>query len=224
MVVSAGVLVFGTGSQAAPTAKAPQAAVALAPGYWSDYGQTIVNYNSNKCLQPQSYAAQAFIEQRTCDGSSLQRWKLSDPGTGYAVLVNQGSGLCIDLYANSEDEVGNGILLEQFYCNVAYTGQQWARSWGSRRYHYQVQNRIKGLCLDVRNRWEATVPCCRCGPARTTRPRSSSGSRTRDAPADDVQIPAPSTSAFGHRGTPHGPTVWPWGMLASSSLPICAPT
>jgi hypothetical protein len=143
-------LAVASAAQAAPREEAPRAAAALAPAHWSDYGQTIVNNNSGKCLQPQSNALQAFIEQRTCNGSSAQRWKITDAG-GYAALVNQYTGMCIALYADPED-VGDGTLLEQFYCYSADPAEQWSRARASRLYHYQVWNNIKGLCLQVRNR------------------------------------------------------------------------
>jgi hypothetical protein len=146
-VMLGGALAVGAGAQAAPSVQ-----TALAPVRWSDYGQIITNYHSGKCLQPQSSSANAFVEQRTCNGSALQRWKVTESGTGYAWLVNQGSGLCMDLYANSEAEVVNGTTVQVFYCSTEYTTEQWARSRGSRLYHYQVFNRVKGLCLDVRNR------------------------------------------------------------------------
>src|SRR5262249_12102982 len=62
-------LTVASAAQAAPQEEAARAAAALAPVQWSDYGQIIVNFNSGKCLQPQSNALQAFIEQRTCNNS-----------------------------------------------------------------------------------------------------------------------------------------------------------
>jgi hypothetical protein len=147
-LVTAGGLVAGPGAQASQ--RAPRTAPVSSA--WSSGPQIIVNFASNKCLQPKSYLEQALIEQRTCSSSQLQRWVSEDLGNGFVRLVNQGSHFCIDLLANTEAEVGNGTKLEQFDCNIAYTGQQWARSPGSRSAHFQVFNRIKGLCMDVTNR------------------------------------------------------------------------
>jgi Ricin-type beta-trefoil lectin domain len=71
------------------------------------------------------------------------------------MLVNQASQMCLDLQVNSEAEVVPGTLVQQFYCWTGYTSEQWNRSSGSRHYHFQVWTRIKGLCLDVRNRSSA---------------------------------------------------------------------
>jgi hypothetical protein len=149
VMVCAGALVAGSTAQAAT---APVGVNAL-PALWSDYGQHIVNYHSGKCLQPQSTAPQARIEQRTCTSpSSLQRWKVIDSGDGHAMLVNQGSGLCLDLFVNSEAEVALGTPVQQFSCWNGYTSEYWKRSRGSRYEYFQVLTRIKNLCLDVRDR------------------------------------------------------------------------
>lgn len=147
VAISGGLLVAGTGAQAAPAA-----APAYLPG-----SHAIINYNSNKCLQPQSLAPNALIEQRDCDNTSRQRWTSVDVGDGYALLVNQASGLCLDLQANSFPEVGNGTLTQQFYCSWPYDLERWNMSPGSRSNHFQVFNAftvpgIGWMCLDVRNR------------------------------------------------------------------------
>jgi hypothetical protein len=150
IAVTVGTLAFAGSAQAAPPAgpHAPTASFAFA--------QNIINFSSNKCLQPQSANRNAIVVQRRCDSTNfLQRWFVSDLGDGYSFLVNQGSGLCMDLQANSEAEVGNGTLVQVFDCFAGYTSEHWAFSQGSRVNHYQIFNKDKGLCADVRNRSSA---------------------------------------------------------------------
>jgi hypothetical protein len=156
MVVLAGVamavsaLTFATGAQAAAPASGQNVVAA------SGFPFNIINYNSNKCLQPQTTAPNAIIVQRSCDSTNfLQRWALTDLGDGYSFFVNQGTNQCMDLQANNEDEVGNGTLVQQFICSANYTSEHWNFVSGSRANHYQVFDKDKGLCLDVRNRSSA---------------------------------------------------------------------
>jgi hypothetical protein len=144
LAATAGALVAGTPAQAD---SGPQAAIAG----WSDFPQNIVTYVGNKCLQPRSLAANALIEQRTCDGSSKQKWRSQDAGGGFVKLVNAASGMCLDLVVNSEAEVVPGVLAQQFYCSSVYTSEDFNRSRGSRVNHFQVWTRIRPfICLEVR--------------------------------------------------------------------------
>jgi hypothetical protein len=146
VMVSAGTVLSGASAQAVAQ---PVEANAL-PTAWADYGQHIVSFTSGKCLQPVSAASQARVEQRTCTSpASLQRWKVIDAGDGHAMLVNQGSGLCLDLFANTDSEVVVGTPIQQFSCWTGYNTEHWARSRGSRADHFQVFTHIKALCLEV---------------------------------------------------------------------------
>jgi hypothetical protein len=143
-------LAFAGSAQAAQP-PGPQAAVPS-----TGFAFNIINFSSNKCLQPQSWSRNAVVVQRTCDRTNfLQRWTLSPLGDGYSFVVNQGTGFCMDLQANSEDEVGNGTLVQQFDCFAGYTSEHWNFVAGSRVNHYQVFNLVKGLCLDLKDRSSA---------------------------------------------------------------------
>jgi hypothetical protein len=146
LAAMAGSLVASTGAQADA---GPQAGIAA----WSSFPQKIITYVGNKCLQPRSLAANALIEQRTCDSTvSKQKWRSEDAGGGFVKLRNVASGLCLDLVVNSDAEVQPGVLAQQFYCSSVYTSEDFNRSRGSRVDHFQVWTRIRtSICLEVRN-------------------------------------------------------------------------
>jgi hypothetical protein len=151
MAVVAALAGLATGSPASAKPAAAGGSTAAFP-----FAVTIRNFSSNKCLQPATINPNAVIVQRSCDSRNfLQRWTTSDLGDGYHFLVNQGSTLCLDLQANSEDEVGNGTLTQQFLCSAQYNSEHWNFVPGSRVNHYQVFTLDKGLCLDVRDRSSA---------------------------------------------------------------------
>lgn len=114
--------------------------------------QFIRNENSGKCLQPKSSYQNAVVVQRTCGPWGGMGWALQNIGGGYYWLVNDYSGLCMDLQANTEEEVVRGTLVQQFWCNIEYTGEQWQLVPSTTPGYYHLRNRIKGLCADVRNR------------------------------------------------------------------------
>lgn len=140
-------LAFAGSAQAAQP-PGPRAAVPS-----QGFAFNIVTYSTNKCLQPQSLSPNALVVQQPCDRSNhLQWWYRVDLGDGYSFLKNDGSQLCMDLQANSEDEVGNGTLVQQFYCYAGYTSEHWAFSPGSRVNHYQIFNLVHGICADLKDR------------------------------------------------------------------------
>ena len=143
VATTTGPLAAGTGAHAGPRP----------PASLVDWGPThvIVNYHSNKCLQPNSYSANALVVQYTCGTTNLQKWRIVLQANGYAWLQNVGSRMCMDLKANSEAEVVNGTLVQVFHCSTTYTTEQWNRSTGSRLQYFQTWNRVKGLCLDVQD-------------------------------------------------------------------------
>ncbi|MEV4415130.1 RICIN domain-containing protein [Catellatospora sp. NPDC049609] len=135
-------------ASAAPTA---QDAQTLGVGVF----QQIRNEYSNKCVIPKgnSLNPNAPIVQRTCDNSKSQhRWALFPTENGYYWIVNQGSGLCLDLAANSEDEVTYGTRAQQFYCNRAYTSEEWYPISYFGTGIWLFQNKVKNLCIDVLGR------------------------------------------------------------------------
>lgn len=122
---------------------------------WADFPQKIINYSSNKCLQPQSFAPNARVEQRTCSGfATLQAWQpVNADADGYVWLRNTSTGMCMDLWANSREEVGNGTLIQVFTCAEESWGQRWNRVNGSRDGHFMIFAKERPtLCLDVQNR------------------------------------------------------------------------
>ncbi|WP_166388835.1 RICIN domain-containing protein [Catellatospora methionotrophica] len=116
--------------------------------------ETIRNERSLKCLIPKgnSNNANAPIVQRGCESRTQHRWALFPTSNGYYWIVNQGSGLCLDLAANSEDEVVPGTRAQQFPCDAAYSSEEWTpiSYFGTGRFLYQ--NKVKGLCLEVLGR------------------------------------------------------------------------
>jgi Ricin-type beta-trefoil lectin domain len=73
---------------------------------------TIISEASGKCLGiPGSKFDHTLVEQDTCDFSTKQRWVLSN--VGYAEIINQYSGKCIDIpWGSSADQT----LLQLYSC------------------------------------------------------------------------------------------------------------
>jgi hypothetical protein len=139
-------LAFGATAHAAPTGAADGGQATL-----SAYS-FIRNQNSGKCLQPKSSYANAVVVQRTCGPWGGMGWALQDVGGGYYWLVNNHSGMCLDLQANSEAEVVPGTLVQQFWCKIEYTSEQWQLVPSTVSGYYHLKNRVKGLCADIRHR------------------------------------------------------------------------
>ncbi|WP_155373401.1 RICIN domain-containing protein [Catellatospora vulcania] len=116
--------------------------------------QQIRNEFSRKCVIPKgnSNIPNAPIVQRTCENRTQHRWALFPTSGGYYWIVNQGSGLCLDLAANSEDEVVIGTRAQQFTCSTAYTSEEWYPISYFGTGIYLFQNKVKGLCIDVLGR------------------------------------------------------------------------
>jgi alpha-L-fucosidase len=146
MALTLGSLAVSTTAHAAPPAGADGKAAALSAFSF------IRNQNSGKCLQPRSSYPNALVVQRTCGPWGGMGWALQNVGGGYYWLVNDYSGLCMDLQANSEEEVVRGTPVQQFWCNIEYTSEQWQLVPSTTAGYYHLRNRVKGLCADVRNR------------------------------------------------------------------------
>lgn len=146
MALSVGSLAFSTTAHAAPRGGPDGKAAAL------NAFSFIRNQNSGKCLQPKSGNPNALVVQRTCGPWGGMGWALQYVGNGYYWLVNDYSGLCMDLQANSEAEVVRGTPVQQFWCNIEYTSEQWQLVPSTTAGYYLLRNRVKGLCADVRNR------------------------------------------------------------------------
>lgn len=114
----------------------------------------IVNFNSGKCLQPQSSAFNALIEQRSCGSSQSQNWeKNTYPGTAYVYYVNQWSGLCLDIQVNSLDDIVPGVPAQQFGCAPSpETAELWGNSPVRSGGYVQIWSQARSsMCLDIRN-------------------------------------------------------------------------
>lgn len=149
LTLSLGGLALGPAAQAAP-GPGHEISPAAAGNFYQ-----VVNKHSNKCVTPRgnSTGLNALVVQRSCENRVSHRWAPEYVGNGYYWLVNQGSGLCLDLQANSEEEVQIGTLVQQFACRVEYTSEQWELVPGpAPSGHYQLRNRVKGLCADVKFR------------------------------------------------------------------------
>jgi hypothetical protein len=118
----------------------------------------IQNFNGGKCIQPTSAVPNALVVQRSCDGASwLQQWDATQPISGSFDLVLRNRAnpdLCLDIAANSMEEVVDGVALQVFWCDpVTWPGERWPRA-GRVRVpdYYQFYSRIAtSLCIDVRN-------------------------------------------------------------------------
>jgi hypothetical protein len=113
----------------------------------------IVNWYSGKCVRPENGTQNALIRQYSCLQFPAYRWELRPTPSGYYQLVNQAGSknMCLDLQANSEDEVMWGTRTQQFYCNDAWTSELWWIRYVQYPY-FQLRTYVKDLCLDVRNR------------------------------------------------------------------------
>ncbi|HYN93329.1 MAG TPA: RICIN domain-containing protein [Pilimelia sp.] len=148
LVAAVGGVVSATAASAAPPA-GPAAGPRAVGGFYQ-----VINKRSNKCVAPRANSAlpQARIVQRGCEPRVNHRWALHAIGNGYHWLSNQGSGYCLDLFANSEEEVVIGTRVQQFPCSLEYTSEQWRLVPApAPSGHYLLQTRIHGLCLDVLN-------------------------------------------------------------------------
>lgn len=148
LVLATGVALSGGLATGAPVTAAPaqQDVKPAAVGVF----QQIRNVWSGKCVIPKGNSSNhnALIVQRTCENRVHHRWILQPLNNGYYWIINQGSGLCLDLVVNSEAEVIPGVKVQQFGCETFYTSEQWRPvNFGSG--YISFQTLIHGLCLDV---------------------------------------------------------------------------
>jgi ricin-type beta-trefoil lectin protein len=120
-----------------------------APAFADDFAFKIINQNSGKCLQPGSLDANAFVVQRTCTNTSMQYWKrINETADGWFQLQSQAHlGLCMDLRANSPEEVFAGTLVQVFYCSIS---AYWRFEYYQHPY-YLINSQVWPLNLDVAN-------------------------------------------------------------------------
>lgn len=89
----------------------------------------ITNWHTATCLDVgNSFTAGSPVTLRPCTGSTSQLWQPASAGDS-TYLVNQGTGLCLDL---RNDNTSDGTIIQQWPCNL--TGAQfWFRGsgWGA---------------------------------------------------------------------------------------------
>ncbi|MCI9857610.1 RICIN domain-containing protein [Microbacterium proteolyticum] len=122
---------------------APAQAVTAPVGTGS--AQEIRNQHSSMCLDNWDSGTQPGTEVRqyTCGEGDVQRWAVTDLGTGYAEIKNVLSGLCLD-NLNAATAPGSPVAL--WTCNGG-TNQQWRITdvgGGA-----NIVNRQNELCLEI---------------------------------------------------------------------------
>jgi hypothetical protein len=151
LAVTLSTMAWAGGAQSAPP---PSPRLAAVPSFTVLFD--IINFNSNKCLQPAGTLPTALIVQVSCSStSSLQQWSVSDLGDGTGLLRNLGSGLCMDLQVDNDGQVGIPTLVSQRDCSAGRNTAHWEFTHGSRQHFDQVFNLVQGLCMDVQNRSSA---------------------------------------------------------------------
>jgi hypothetical protein len=69
---------------------------------------------SSQCLDVEKKDDGARARQRDCNGSPQQRWQFAPLGNDQYMLVNQGTGKCLDVNEASKDD---GATILQWACN-----------------------------------------------------------------------------------------------------------
>ncbi|MFY9903878.1 MAG: glycosyl hydrolase 53 family protein [Terriglobales bacterium] len=90
----------------------------LPSGSWQ-----ISNILNNLCFDSATNSGITYVVQNPCTGTTAQQWTLNPVSAGYYSIVNNGTGLLIDLYQGSTSP---GTLLDQTALSGAPTqSQQW---------------------------------------------------------------------------------------------------
>jgi endoglucanase Acf2 len=112
-----------TNTPVVPPTNTPVPPTATPPPVTGDAYFTLVNRNSNKCLDVNagSTADGAKVQQWTCTGSTPQQWRLVATGNGAYQLVSRASGKCAEIAGAS---TADGALTQQWGCGAG-THQQW---------------------------------------------------------------------------------------------------
>ncbi|WP_338895085.1 RICIN domain-containing protein [Streptomyces sp. TG1A-60] len=107
---------------------------------------TIKARHSAKCAEVvgSSKAAEAEVQQRSCEGDDNQQWSVESVGGDYYRVVAQHSGLCLDVDKASKT---NGAKIIQWTCH-GDPNQQWRlRDVGGG--YVEIVARHSGKCLEV---------------------------------------------------------------------------
>jgi len=86
----------------------------------------IVSTSSGRCLEVRggSKADGAVIDQRDCNRSKKQSWKLGDVGGGLTTVVSSATGKCLDVTGGPQ-AIEDGVPIEQWSCVPGATNQAW---------------------------------------------------------------------------------------------------
>jgi pectate lyase C len=110
---------------------------------------TLVNVNSNKCLEVvgSSTANLARVSQRSCSsGAANQRWTTQDAGSGWVRIVSAVSGKCMDIEGRSTTD---GARLIQYTCGTGTNQQFQLQDVGGG--NLRITPRHSGKAVDVAN-------------------------------------------------------------------------
>jgi Ricin-type beta-trefoil lectin domain-like len=126
---------------AAPNAVAAQTPPAI-PATFS-----IVNYGSGLCLEPAGSGWGEPILQQPCDSMRpMQRWLLSPATATRSLLVNQATGLCMDV----RDGVNaNRTVVQLWSCNLYARSMRWGLATLIPDLYFKAVSEIGSRCLDV---------------------------------------------------------------------------
>ncbi|MFC4501423.1 MULTISPECIES: RICIN domain-containing protein [Streptomyces] len=118
--------------------------VTAAPASAAGFGP-IKHSATGKCIDVKGGSTQvhALILQWGCHGGSNQAW-LKVPVSGGFQLLNQNSGLCLDINSNTA-QVPNGTGLQLFGCDIAAVWQL-KDPFGNAG---QLQHVASGKCVDL---------------------------------------------------------------------------
>ncbi len=114
----------------------------------------IINLGSQQCVdvKDRSRSNQAKVHQWTCNGQDNQYW-IMEPlafAPGFVQIRNLRSSKCMDLAANSEEEVVSGTMVQQFDCRPdLYTSERWQVRSSPVAGYVTIVNWVKGLCLEL---------------------------------------------------------------------------
>jgi hypothetical protein len=113
------------------------------------------NIRSGLCIQPEYEAAIngiTIVQQPCTYGNYYQQWLLMRLSNGRNLLVNRGSGMCLDL---RDGITADWSPIQQWACNTTSTTMQWGVQ-EIRPWTYRHVNGRSGKCLDVR--WGSYEP------------------------------------------------------------------
>jgi Ricin-type beta-trefoil lectin domain-like len=155
LALATAAVLFGTSLALAPAATANAQMLSAAAASNAVAAQTpqafpanfsIVNYGSGLCLEPLGSGWGEPILQQPCDSMRpMQRWLLSRATATRSLLVNQATGLCMDV----RDGVNaNRTVVQLWSCDLHTRSMRWGITLTPDLY-FKVVSEIGSRCLDV---------------------------------------------------------------------------